>query len=64
MHEADIASSSEVTDLQSRILNLQSLVCELLGKNERLRVAVRSSNSSISEASILIGRVFSDSPRA
>lgn len=64
MHEADIASSSEVNDLQSRILNLQALVCELLGKNERLRVAVRSSNSSISEASILIGWVFSDSPGA
>jgi hypothetical protein len=64
MHQADIASSSEVTDLQSRILNLQALVCELLGKNERLRVAVRSSNSSSSEASALVGRGLSDTPHA
>ena len=64
MHEADIASSGEVTDLQARILNLQALVCELLGKNERLRVALRSSNSSSSESSILIARGLSDSPHA
>jgi hypothetical protein len=64
MHEPDIASSSEVTDLESRILSLQALVCELLGKNERLRVAVRSGNSSSSEASILIGGGLSDSPYA
>jgi hypothetical protein len=51
MHEVDNASSSEVTDLQSRILSLQALVCELLGKNERLRFVVRSGNSSSSEAS-------------
>ena len=64
MHEADNASGSEVTDLQSRILNLQALVCELLGKNERLRFTVRSGNSSNSENSALIGRGLSDSPHA
>jgi hypothetical protein len=64
MHEPNIASRSEVTDLELQILSLQALVCELLGKNERLRVAARSSNSSSSEASILIGRSMSDSPYA
>lgn len=62
MHEADNASGSEVTDLQSRILNLQALVCELLGKNEGLRYAARSGNRSTSEASALIGLGPSDSP--
>ena len=56
MHEADIAVTSETTDLQMRILNLQLLVCELLGKNERLRVAARTNSSFSSESSIRSGR--------
>jgi hypothetical protein len=39
MHDADNASSGEVTVLKSRVLILEALVCELLTKNERLRLA-------------------------
>ena len=43
MHEADTSSSSEVTLLQLRILNLELIVCELLTKNEHLRLVLSQS---------------------
>jgi hypothetical protein len=64
MHEASNAFSSEMTDLQSRILNLQALVCELLGKNEQLRFAVRTGSNLSSESYALTTRGQSDSPPA
>lgn len=39
MQKVETTSSNEVVSLQSRILSLELLVCELLTKNERLRMA-------------------------
>jgi hypothetical protein len=63
MYEVEIAYGSEVTILQSRISNLEVLVCELLAKNERLRTAVRSENGLGSEAFGPISHSLSASPR-
>jgi hypothetical protein len=60
MYEVEIAYGGEVTILQSRISNLEVLVCELLAKNERLRTAVRSESGLGSETFGLIGRNSSD----
>ncbi len=40
MREHDLTASQDVPLLQTRILNLQALICELLEKNERLRLAI------------------------
>jgi hypothetical protein len=63
MYEVEIAYGSEVTILQSRISNLEVLVCELLAKNERLRTAVRSENGAGNEAFGPISQSLSASPR-
>jgi hypothetical protein len=63
MYEVEISYGSEVTILQSRILTLEVLVCELLVKNERLRTAVRSENGLGSEAFGPISPSLSASPR-
>lgn len=62
MYEVEIAYGGEVTILQSRISNLEVLVCELLAKNERLRTAVRSESGLGSEAFGAISRSLSASP--
>jgi len=63
MYEGEIAYGSEVTMLQSRISNLEVLVCELLAKNERLRTAVHSENGLGSGALGPISHGLSASPR-
>jgi hypothetical protein len=63
MYEVEIAYGGEVTILQSRISNLEVLVCELLAKNERLRTAVRSESGLGSETFGLIGHSLSASSR-
>ena len=49
MQKVETTSSNEVVSLQSRILSLELLVCELLTKNERLRIA----NSELAHGSPL-----------
>lgn len=49
MQKVETTSSNEVVSLQSRILSLELLVCELLTKNERLRIA----NSQLAHDSVL-----------
>ncbi len=63
MHNTEIVQGNEVTVLEARILGLELLICELLVKNESLRLTMNQSIHNRMDAGLLSASSLRTAPR-